>query len=101
MLSVGGGPGGGMILYLAIKNPNEKRKDKNEKLRNFYLSHLQRKTLRIFSVNRIPNRCVLVLNSARRKSSTVGVVCELPIADNIQPPRKPKNEFVLVLTDIG
>jgi hypothetical protein len=43
---------------------------------------------------------VLVLNSTRLKSFVVGLAGGLPNIDENQPAHKPRNEFILELTDI-
>jgi hypothetical protein len=60
------------------------------------LSHLNRKTSRIFSVNRIPRCCVLVLKSARLRSLAPGFEGDLPNSDKSPPASNPSNEFILV-----
>jgi len=57
-----------------------------------FFSHLNRKTSRIFSLNRIPIRCVLVLKSACCNSSTVGLASDLPNSDDTPAARKPRKE---------
>jgi hypothetical protein len=49
---------------------------------------------RIFSVNRIPKRWVLVLNSARCKSAVVGLERDFPKIERNRPANKDKNEFI-------
>jgi len=66
----------------------------------FFLIHLNRKTSRIFSVNRIPKRCVLDLNSIRFKSFVVGLAGDLPNNVNKLAASKLSNEFILVRTRI-
>jgi len=56
--------------------------------------------LRILSVNRIPKRCVLVLNSARCKSAGVGLAGDLPNIDRSRLANKANNEFIFVPKDI-
>ena len=58
-------------------------------------SHLNRKTSRIFSLNRTPRCCVLVLKSARFKSSTTGFRDDLPNSDKSHPASNPRNELIL------
>ena len=65
-----------------------------------FFIHLNRKTSRILSLNRIPKRCVLVLNSIRFKSSAVGLAGDLPNNDNNPDANKARNEFILVRTRI-
>ncbi|MHC4111711.1 MAG: hypothetical protein ACYSUY_11590 [Planctomycetota bacterium] len=55
---------------------------------------------RIFSVNRIPKRCVLVLNSARCKSAVVGLERDFPNIERKRPTSKAKNEFIFAPKDI-
>jgi hypothetical protein len=55
---------------------------------------------RIFSVNRIPNRCVLVLNSARCKSTVVGLGGDLPNIDSNRLANTANNELNFVPKDI-
>lgn len=65
-----------------------------------FFIHLNRKTSRIFSVNRIPKRCVLDLNSIRSKSFVVGLAGDLPNIVNKPAASKLRNEFILVRTRI-
>ena len=60
-----------------------------------FLSHLNRNTLRILSLNRIPKRCVLVPKSARRKSSTPGRCGDAPNSDDKPAARKPRKVLFL------
>ena len=66
----------------------------------FFLIHLKRNTSRILSLNRIPIRCVLVLNSIRFKSFVAGLAGDLPNTVNKTAARKLKNEFIFVRTRI-
>ncbi|MHC4228574.1 MAG: hypothetical protein ACYSW0_14205 [Planctomycetota bacterium] len=50
----------------------------------------------MFSLKRIPKRCVLVGKSARFKSSGAGLAGDLPNSDNNPAAKKPRNEFILV-----
>jgi hypothetical protein len=61
-----------------------------------FFIHLNRKTSRILSVNRIPKRCVLDLNSIRFKSFVVGLAGDLPNTVNKPAASKLRNEFILV-----
>jgi len=65
-----------------------------------FFIHLNRKTSRILSVNRIPKRCVLDLNSIRFKSFVVGLAGDLPNIVNKPAASKLSNEFILVRTRI-
>jgi len=65
-----------------------------------FFIHLNRKTSRILSVNRIPKRCVLDLNSIRFKSFVVGLAGDLPNTVNKPAASKLRNEFILVRTRI-
>jgi len=65
-----------------------------------FFIHLNRKTSRILSVNRIPKRCVLDLNSIRSKSFVVGLAGDLPNTVNKPAASKLRNEFILVRTCI-
>jgi len=65
-----------------------------------FFIHLNRKTSRILSVNRIPKRCVLDLNSIRFKSCVVGLAGDLPNTVNKPAASKLRNEFILVRTRI-
>ncbi len=59
------------------------------------LSHLNRKTSRIFSLKRTPRCCVPVLKSARFKSSATSLGGDLPNSDNNHPASNPRNELIL------
>jgi hypothetical protein len=65
-----------------------------------FFIHLNRKTSRILSLNRIPKRCVLDLNSIRFKSFVVGLAGDLPNIVNKPAASKLRNEFILVRTRI-
>lgn len=52
------------------------------------------------SVNRTPSRWVLVLKSARCKSALPGFAGDLPNTDSTQPASNPKNQPVLVESDM-
>ena len=69
-------------------------------IRYIFFSHLKRKTLRILSLKRIPKRCVLVLKSARLRSSATGVAGDLPNIDNRPAAISPRKEFILTRKDI-
>ena len=71
------------------------RNDKTKRYILFFLIHLNRKTSRIFSLNLMPKRCVLDLNSIMFKSSAVGLAGDFPNTDNKPAASKLKNEFVL------
>jgi hypothetical protein len=77
-----------------------KFRHKTKRYSLFFLIHLNRKTSRILSLNRIPKRCVLVLNSIRFKSFVVGLAGDLPNNDNNPAANKARNEFILVRTRI-
>ena len=66
----------------------------------FFLIHRNLKTSRIFSLNRIPSRCAVVLNSAFCKSSVVTLPDFLPSSDIIPAATKPRNEFIFLRADI-
>ena len=101
-LRTGASPGGGIILNSVIFSYLVYRISYSAYLCFIlcFLSHLNRKTSRILSVNRIPRRCVLVLNSALCKSSTVGLAGDLPNIDNNTPAKNPRDEPILVRADI-
>jgi hypothetical protein len=65
-----------------------------------FFIHLNRKTSRILSLNLIPKRCVLDLNSIRFKSFVVGLAGDLPNIANRPAASKLRNEFILVRTRI-